>query len=74
MRWPDGGVYDGSWQNDMRHGKGMRRYADGKIFSGEYVQHNPQGHGLETYPDGSQWKGEWVAGAKVIIIFIAQAF
>lgn len=21
MRWPDGGVYDGFWQNDMRHGK-----------------------------------------------------
>ena len=29
MQWSDGGLYEGMWVNDKRHGKGVMRFGTG---------------------------------------------
>jgi hypothetical protein len=35
-KWPNGAVYEGNFENDLRHGHGILKEADGKSYDVEY--------------------------------------
>jgi hypothetical protein len=49
--FPDRSTYKGWWQNDKRHGSGVRKYADGTVFIGNYVGGRPYGRGTLFHPN-----------------------
>jgi hypothetical protein len=36
MTYHDNGYYEGDWDSDTKHGKGLRKYGDGGIYTGEW--------------------------------------
>ena len=36
MKYSDGSWYDGSWMNNLPHGKGIIKYPDGSEYEGEW--------------------------------------
>lgn len=36
MAWPDGKIYQGDFENDMRHGFGCLEYKDGRKYIGQW--------------------------------------
>ena len=71
MKWTDGAVYQGQWQNGKRHGKGVMRYGssdstweDGDVFEGIW-RWNEIADGFEgtmTFADGGLYVGKWFKG------------
>lgn len=59
--WDDGCVYEGTFQSDHRHGRGVfRRESEGDIiYDGEWSRDNRHGHGIQFFSDGSKYTGEW---------------
>lgn len=55
-------VYEGDYDNDRKHGKGVFTWASGNIYKGDYVEDERQGNGQMLWTDGSMYEGEWVAG------------
>lgn len=54
--------YEGSWNEDMFHGKGtFTSFEKKESFSGEFENHAFQ-KGLYTYKDGNTYDGEWKDG------------
>lgn len=37
MRWEDGSMYSGQWQNNCSHGKGKLTYSNGSVYEGDFV-------------------------------------
>jgi hypothetical protein len=37
--------YEGQWQDNQMHGKGIYRYADGSVFEGEWRENAVWGEG-----------------------------
>ncbi len=37
LRWPDGKVYEGQFENDLKHGQGKLTTPIGDVFQGEWV-------------------------------------
>ena len=36
MKYQNGRVYEGEWENDTRHGRGFELYPNGNIYLGEF--------------------------------------
>ena len=36
MRWPDGTVYEGLWENNLYNGRGKLYHASGDLYEGEF--------------------------------------
>lgn len=54
--------YEGSWKEDMFHGKGtFTSFEKKESFTGEFENHAFQ-KGLYTYKDGNTYDGEWQDG------------
>lgn len=63
MRFNDGSVYNGEWQNSVMIGKGTCTYADGHTkYEGEWKKGVPDGQGSFTYSNGDQYTGRWQKG------------
>jgi len=62
--YPDGAVYSGEWQNNMRHGQGIWTRPDGTRYAGEWHNDKPDGMGTLVKPDGSIYTGEWESGKR----------
>lgn len=43
--WPDGKKYEGTWSQNMMHGKGTFYFSDGKKYVGDYVKDVKEGLG-----------------------------
>ena len=43
MRWPDGTVYEGLWENNPYNGAGKLKPANGDFYEGEFVDGMAQG-------------------------------
>eukprot|EP00873_Tetraselmis_striata_P037926 jgi/Tetstr1/458190/TSEL_044681.t1 len=56
---PNGNVYEGGWQNDVRHGHGKCTYANGNTYEGEWSRGQKNGHGMYSYADGAVYSGNW---------------
>ena len=59
MRWPDGTVYEGLWQNDYYNGRGKLYHASGDLYEGEFVNDMAQGFGIYKHANGSKYVGYW---------------
>jgi hypothetical protein len=62
MVYQDGSVYEGTWVNGVKKGKGFQRSKDGTNFKGNFDADEPNGIGTETRPDGMEISGAFVKG------------
>jgi hypothetical protein len=60
--YPDGSKYEGEWQNNKRHGRGIWTRPDGMQFDGEWVNDKPDGQGTLSLPNGQKRIGLWKEG------------
>ncbi|KAJ3059510.1 hypothetical protein HDU98_004492, partial [Podochytrium sp. JEL0797] len=55
--------YEGTWLNDLKHGKGDMHYESGNVYSGNWVNNVKQGKGKMVWFDrGEEYEGDWENG------------
>jgi len=54
--------YDGEWEDDAMHGKGLYKYASGASYSGQFQKDKYHGQGKYAWPDGRVYDGAWEEG------------
>lgn len=59
MKWPDGTVYEGLWENNLYNGRGKLYHASGDLYEGEFVDDMAQGFGIYRHANGSKYVGYW---------------
>lgn len=59
MRYLNGSVYTGQWENGKMHGNGRIVWEDGAVYSGQWVHGKRTGHGSYTWSNGDRYVGEW---------------
>lgn len=52
-------VYDGDWDDGLRHGHGLLRFADGSFYQGDFLRERKHGTGCMVWVDGSQYQGRY---------------
>ena len=55
----DNGVFNGSFVNNKKEGKGVYKYNDGDKYEGEYKNDMRDGKGSYYYHNGEKYIGEW---------------
>jgi hypothetical protein len=75
MKWGDGNIqfltddgrlldeYNGLWENDTRHGKGIMNYGS-STYNGLWENGKRQGQGIMKYGDGGIYNGLWENGKR----------
>lgn len=63
-RFADGGVYEGSWVDNLQEGWGAMRYASGSVYEGTWRGGMQDGRGIFRFVSGSEYDGEWVRGKR----------
>jgi len=56
--------YEGQWENDYYHGRGVLHDADGVRYEGDFWCSQKHGNGIQTWPDGVSYEGLFDKGAK----------
>ncbi|KAL4441157.1 hypothetical protein ABPG74_002107 [Tetrahymena malaccensis] len=64
MIYNNGRLYEGLWENDLKHGKGFEKFPNCSVYEGQYVNGKPEGIGTYTYFNGEVYDGQWVNGMK----------
>lgn len=59
MRYQNGSVYTGQWENGKMHGNGTIVWEDGAVYSGQWVHGKRTGHGSYTWATGDRYVGQW---------------
>ena len=59
-------TYTGSWDNGIKHGKGLFTLGDGSSYEGDFYEGEITGRGLRRWPDGSTYSGEFKFEWKVV--------
>jgi hypothetical protein len=62
MTYPDGSIYEGSWIDGKRHGKGRCSFLDGGVYFGDFREGDFHGEGKMTWSDGGSYAGAWFDG------------
>ena len=57
--YPDGGVYEGNWEEGKRNGKGKHTYSNGNTYDGDWKNDKRNGKGKSTYPSGAVYEGDF---------------
>eukprot|EP00962_Isochrysis_galbana_P022610 scaffold6762_cov146-Isochrysis_galbana.AAC.1 len=57
-----GQSYQGEWQNDQMHGRGIFRYSSNAKYEGEFANNVYSGTGKYTFPDGAFYEGSFAQG------------
>ncbi|GAA4823239.1 hypothetical protein GCM10023331_04610 [Algivirga pacifica] len=60
--WKDGTVYEGKWQDNLMHGRGVLHYADGSTYEGYFAYGKKHGYGVFTWADGDKYTGGFKEG------------
>ena len=61
-------VYEGSWRNDKRDGRGLMKWSHGPVYEGGWradLKHGKKADGLGgtyTWPSGYKYVGDWEDG------------
>lgn len=64
MRFNDGSIYEGEWNNGVMEGQGECTYPDGKgKYTGEWKTGHPNGKGKCSFRNGCEYNGIWKNGA-----------
>jgi hypothetical protein len=59
MKYSNGSMFSGQWENGRMHGNGTVRWEDGSMYSGQWVNGKRTGYGTYTWPNGESYVGEW---------------
>jgi len=59
MRYLNGSVYTGQWENGKMHGNGTIRWEEGAVYTGQWVHGKRTGYGSYTWTSGDRYVGEW---------------
>lgn len=59
IRYDDGGVYVGYYENNQIHGRGRMEYISGDIYEGRFGSELKEGFGVYKWADGSIFAGFW---------------
>ena len=67
MEYNDGSKYEGEWNNDKRHGKGILTSTPSNNnqnlilirYEGDFVNDKKEGKGFAIYSNGDKYEGEW---------------
>lgn len=59
MRYSNKDVYQGSFKEGNKEGKGVYTFADGGVYTGNYKKDLRHGYGTLTYSNGNIYKGQW---------------
>ena len=51
VTYPNGDIYEGSYEGGLRHGKGIIKFADGRQYRGKWRLDMPHGQGEEIRAD-----------------------
>ena len=54
--------YEGQWQNDKKHGRGLFVYSDKSKYDGIFVNDQYEGLGKFTWPNNNCYFGNWRCG------------
>lgn len=60
-RYPNGDVFEGTYQHGKRDGSGSYTFKNGASYVGSYKNNKKHGAGKLIYPDGSAFDGDWRA-------------
>ena len=55
-------MYEGSWKNNKRDGKGVYKWSNGDVYDGDWKDNRPNGQGTLKTVAGMQYKGGFVDG------------
>ncbi len=55
-------TYKGSWDEGIKHGKGLFTLGDGSSYEGDFYDGEITGRGLRRWPDGSTYSGQFKFG------------
>lgn len=53
--------YEGQWENDQMHGRGVYHFATGARYEGEFQSNLFHGVGVYQWADGASYDGAWHA-------------
>lgn len=58
-------IYDGEFNNNMKHGNGVLYYKNGDRYEGQFYNNQVQGEGVYYWKGGNmKWKGDFINGKK----------
>jgi hypothetical protein len=57
--YPDGAVYEGSWEEGKRNGKGKYTFSNGDTYDGDWKDDKINGKGKYTWPNGGVYEGDF---------------
>ena len=60
--YPDNSVYEGSFRNNLKDGKGIFKFADGSSYTGDWKDDLKHGRGAFTWADGMKFVGDFQLG------------
>jgi hypothetical protein len=60
MKYSDGRIYDGEWQNGRWHGVGQATFSNGDTYDGMYYEDQRHGQGIYKWNDGRMYNGGFV--------------
>jgi len=60
--YPDGGVYEGNWEEGKRNGKGRCTFSNGHTYDGDWKDDKRIGKGKYTWPNGEVYEGDFMDG------------
>jgi len=59
MKFRNGDIYTGSWDNNMMNGDGTMVYSNGEKYHGTWVNDQRNGLGVHIFRDTSRYEGEF---------------
>jgi hypothetical protein len=59
-----GGIYQGDFKENCRHGLGAYTLPDGSVYDGEWRDNVQNGRGIFRWVDGSYYDGQWKDGKR----------
>jgi len=59
MRYSNGSVFSGQWENGKMHGNGSVKWEDGSAYAGQWLHGKRTGFGTYTWANGDTYVGEW---------------
>lgn len=59
MRYVNGSVYTGQWDNGTMHGNGTIEWSEGSVYTGQWVRGKRTGFGTYTWANGNRYIGQW---------------
>jgi hypothetical protein len=62
VRYDDGSLYEGGYQNFWRQGDGEQKWQDGNVYHGNFSEDTPCGKGNYIFSNGDHYSGDFSEG------------